>query len=107
MIEIILYERRGKKIGFLSSGHAEYDEVGEDVVCAAISVLSINCANSIEMLTEDKFEVDYDDDGLLKLLISNQPSKEATLLLASYELGVNAIREEYGHDYINIRIEEV
>ena len=39
------------------NGHAGYAEYGEDIVCAAVSVLTINTINSIEQLTKDKIEM--------------------------------------------------
>lgn len=107
MIDIILYKRKGQFTGFHSSGHAGFDTYGNDIVCASISVLAINTVNAIESFTEDTIEVDYDDEGLLKLLITDQVSSDSQLLLRAFELGVTAIQEQYGHDYIKIRIEEV
>ena len=34
-------------------GHAGYDEYGKDIVCAAVSVLTVNMANSVEKFTDD------------------------------------------------------
>ena len=58
-------------VGFDAFEHAGYAEEGEDIVCAAISVLTINTMNAIEgiSLEEDiakdiliKETVKYDDD---------------------------------------------
>ncbi|WP_333683544.1 ribosomal-processing cysteine protease Prp, partial [Enterocloster lavalensis] len=38
------------------SGHAGYAESGRDIVCAAVSALVLNMANSVEAFTEDGFE---------------------------------------------------
>ncbi len=107
MIQIILFKSDGKNLGYKVSGHAEFDERGFDVVCSAISVLAINTANSIDLLTEDKYDLDYDDDGLVHLMITETVSRDAALLLDAFEIGVNSISEEYGKDYIQILIEEV
>ena len=34
-------------------GHAGYAEYGQDIICAAASILSTNLVNSIEELTND------------------------------------------------------
>ncbi|MFR4579186.1 MAG: ribosomal-processing cysteine protease Prp [Clostridium fessum] len=42
-------------------GHAGYDEYGKDIVCAAVSVLTVNMANSVEKFTDDGFEGSVDE----------------------------------------------
>ncbi|MFQ8841000.1 MAG: ribosomal-processing cysteine protease Prp [Clostridium fessum] len=37
------------------NGHAGYDEYGKTIVCAAVSVLTVNMANSVEKFTDDQF----------------------------------------------------
>jgi len=107
MIEISLYKRDGDIIGYKASGHAGFDERGHDVVCSAVSVLAINTGNAIDILTEDRFSLDYDDDGLVDLRVTGPISQKASVLLEAFEIGVKAISEEYGKDYIQIRIKEV
>ena len=54
MIHVTIYENDRKEcIGFQTKGHAEYDEMGQDIVCAAVSVLVINTMNAIELYTEE------------------------------------------------------
>ena len=49
MIEVTVYKTmRHEYAGFDMSGHAGYDDIGKDIVCAAVSVLVINTLNSIE-----------------------------------------------------------
>ena len=42
-------------------GHAGYDEYGKDIVCAAVSVLTVNMANSVEKFTDDGFKGSVDE----------------------------------------------
>nr|WP_297764393.1 ribosomal-processing cysteine protease Prp [uncultured Butyrivibrio sp.] len=86
------------------NGHAGYAEYGEDIVCAAVSVLTINLVNSIDSLTEDKIIVDQDEDqGLIRIRFENEPSHDADLLLKSFELGVDSIFRQYGKKFLNIK----
>lgn len=107
MIDIILYKRDGINVGYRTSGHAGYDDIGFDVVCSAISVLAINTENSIDILTDDQYSLDYSDDGLIDLKMTGSISETSTILLQAFEIGVNSISEEYGTDFIKLRIEEV
>ena len=85
-------------------GHAGFDEYGKDIVCAAVSVLTINTINSIESLTRDDFKVTQDEKkGIITMEFEDELSDEATLLLKSYELGINGIYEEYGKKFLNIK----
>ncbi len=38
-------------LSFVVEGHAEYDEPGKDLVCAAVSTVTFGTCNSIETLT--------------------------------------------------------
>jgi uncharacterized protein YsxB (DUF464 family) len=87
-----------------SKGHAGFADAGEDIVCAAISVLMINTMNSVEKFTEDGIVATCDEDrAILRLEFKDTPSHEADLLLKSFELGVNSIFEQYGKKYLNIK----
>nr|WP_297706148.1 ribosomal-processing cysteine protease Prp [uncultured Butyrivibrio sp.] len=86
------------------SGHAGFAEYGEDIVCSAISVLTINLVNSLEKFTDDKFSTSQNEKkGLIVLRFSENPSHDADLLLKSYELGVDSIFQSYGKKYLNIK----
>ena len=51
--------RNGKVIeeGFDITGHAGFAKAGEDIVCAAVSMLAINTINTLEKLLKQKFEL--------------------------------------------------
>ena len=86
------------------NGHAGFAQYGEDIVCAAISVLTINTINSVEKFTGDKVRVSQDEEkGILRLEFEGIPSKEAELLLKSFELGVTSIYDQYGKKFLNIK----
>lgn len=108
MIKITFYSKNNNYIGYAVSGHAMYGEYGQDIVCAAISVLAINTANSIEKFTQDEFEhVDYEEKAYMSLVMTDTVSQDSLLLLKSMYLGVKSIEEEYGNEYIHLEIEEV
>ena len=85
-------------------GHAGFDDYGNDIVCSAISMLTINLVNSLEKLTKDKTEVLEDEKkGIIKITFENEPSHDATLLVESFRLGVDTIFQEYGKKFLNIK----
>ena len=104
MIEITFFEdSSGAVCGFHFKGHAGYAAHGSDIVCAAVSVLSINTINSIEEFTDEKFKSRVSEGEAYFELAGSRHSDDAVLLLNSLVLGVNGIRQEYGNKYIAIR----
>ncbi|RRD94875.1 ribosomal-processing cysteine protease Prp [Clostridiales bacterium COT073_COT-073] len=101
-----LIEKSGDEyIGFVISGHAGYAPKGRDIVCAAVSMISIQTVNAVEALTTSKSAVE-DQDGYLRFHLQNS-TPEAQLLLKSYDLGLQMILQEYGNEYIHIEYKEV
>jgi hypothetical protein len=98
--------------GFEISGHAGFAEKGEDIVCAAVSVLSINTVNAIESLTSNLISVETREDGYLKIQSVDEFDSYGELLMDAFVLGILNIYDEYSNEdykneFINIQFEEV
>ena len=106
MITIEIHKNGEQYKGFISQGHAGYADSGQDIICAAVSVLTVNAINSIEAFTKDRFAV-RQEDGFLELILEGKVSREATLLLDSMILGLQDIQNSYGNEYIKLIYEEV
>ena len=86
------------------SGHAGFADYGNDIVCSAISVLTINTINSLDNFTKDEISVHQDEDkGILRFEFKDEPSHDAELLVKSFELGIDSIFQQYGKKYLNIK----
>ena len=72
MIKITVYRNSSGYAGFRSQGHAGYAEEGYDIICAAVSVLTVNTMNSIETFTHDRFHVKEREE--LALLSADLPN---------------------------------
>ncbi len=110
MVQITVYKnRKGEYTGFETIGHAGYAEAGQDIVCAAISVLTINTINSVSELTTQKFT--YEEEAEIGKMIfqfaTEGPEEKAELLLASMVLGIQGILESYGDNYLSLNFKEV
>ena len=92
-------------ISFECSGHAGFMKKGKDIVCSAISMLTINTANSIMTLTDTKISVD-ENDGFISWRFEGTPCEKATLLMDSLLIGLRSVEEDY-KGYLTLRIEEV
>ena len=109
MIQVmILCDKNHAEKGIEITGHAGYAEYGQDVICAAVSVLALNMANSVERFTNDHFEGSVTEDGgMFSFFFPDSMSSESQLLMKSLILGLESILDEYGAEYINFRFREV
>jgi len=110
MISVEIIRDSKKNIyGFTISGHADYADEGKDIVCSAVSALSINTVNSVEAFTSDKFDIKTNDveGGYLYFKMISPVSKESQLLLNSFCLGIKHIQKNYGKKYIKMVFKEV
>ena len=110
MIKVTIYRTsRHEYTGFDMSGHAEYDEPGKDIVCAAVSALVINAVNSIEHFTDDESScVSDEESGMISFRFCHIPSHDASLLLDSMILGLEEIEDNNEYEsYIDIIFKEV
>lgn len=110
MIKVNLYyNTQGNLWRFKLSGHAGYANPGEDIVCAAVSMLVLNTINSIESFTSEPALMKNANKGYIDCTFENiqndKGSKEAILLLKSMVLGLQSVGKEY-KDYIKINIHQ-
>ena len=54
------------------SGHANYDEYGKDIVCAAVSATVITTVNGILSIDENAIEVNEKNKVEIKILKNNE-----------------------------------
>lgn len=92
-------------ISFEMTGHADFAEMGSDIVCAAASSLSINAVNSIEQLAGYQPIVEVED-GYLYIEplsdLSGKQSEVTSILLNSLLIGLKDIEKEYSN-YIRVK----
>ena len=103
MIRFTFYKNKNDAlIGFNCTSH------GRDIVCAAVSALTMNAVNSIEMFSDAEFSVDFNEDGgFMEFILSDKEIEPAAaLLLDSLDLGICSIAAEY-EDEIEVFVKEV
>ncbi len=106
MIKITIKEHQNKIIGFEMKGHAGYADSGFDIYCSAVSVLAINCANSIESLAKKEIEAS-ESEGYLKVMLAEEPDEFTQILFESMVLGLNETMKDNGKKYLKVNFEEV
>ena len=111
MIHVTIYKNTDQMVnGFQVEGHAGYAGEGEfDVVCASVSMLTINTVNSIEEFTEDDFScVEDPEGGLLAVHLQGTVSHDSEVLLKSLVLGFETlVNTDNYSEFIDLTFEEV
>ena len=107
MVKITVYQNHDQQfVGFDCLGHAEYSDEN-DIVCAEVYEITINCINSIETITETLFYCDTNEaDGMISFRITEKNGTDAQLLLKSLILGFENMESNY-EEYIDLIFEEV
>lgn len=93
MIQIKIVRKKESITGFLVEGHAQFAPYGQDIVCAAVSALTISTVNSIHSLTQAPHHY-RNEDNLLELNIL-EPTAESDLLTESLFLSLKIVEKEY------------
>ncbi len=89
---------------FVIKGHADFDVRGKDIVCSAVSAITVGTVNSVEALT-GLIPVSEMQRGLLDVSMPHAADPEqdskAQLLLESMVVMLQTIEDTYS-DYITI-----
>lgn len=108
MIQVTFHRLKTNQIIYVElSGHAESGPHGHDIVCAAVSALSIGTINSLTELGKFALSthVKEEKDGYLSFKLpidlSSEQKQIAHILLESLFLSLTSVQEEYP-DYITI-----
>ena len=109
MIKIRFFKRDGVFFGFRETGHAEYDDPGKDIVCSAVSAMTMLIINCIEVSYCSDVEYDIDEettDITVKAYGAvNDPDDRKRYaisgLIEGYFLQLNDMLEDY-YDYLDV-----
>ena len=105
MTKIVFYRSNGVFWGFEEQGHTGYADAGEDILCSALSAMTMLIINTIEVAYAS--DVDYEiDEGATRIVVSSKaalPEFEdderkryaVSGLFMSYFYQLNDMTEEY------------
>ncbi|MDO4779204.1 MAG: ribosomal-processing cysteine protease Prp [Tissierellia bacterium] len=112
MTKVTIYKDTDILTGFKVEGHALYDIEGKDILCAAISVLTINSINTITEILKLEDYIEYAvGEVYISLDIDTEDLDERQLrdtqvVLKGFELGVTSLLEDYS-EKLNLDYREV
>lgn len=110
MIKVLVKKNNKDKIFSINiEGHAFYNKKGQDIVCSAVSALTLGAINSTErLLNIDLMPITNENDGYLSWDIpemeDNNIDDQLQLLMKSLVESLLMVEEEY-KKYIQIEIE--
>ncbi|WP_422486268.1 ribosomal-processing cysteine protease Prp [Gudongella sp. DL1XJH-153] len=99
----IATDSEGNITSYEMSGHADYGPHGEDIVCAAASVLGYTTLRAlVEVAGVNEAKLDYkvdDNAGYMKVKLEtelqNDNSSDIQVILKTYDVGIRSMIESY------------
>ena len=115
MTKIVFYKQNGSFYGFRETGHAGFASAGHDVLCAALSAMTMLVINTLEVAYAADVDYKIDEkttDITVKCkaaLGGNSDEKQQYAshgLIYGYYLQLNDMLEDY-YDYLDVDVEEI
>ena len=116
MTKIVFFRSGGSFYGFEEQGHSGYADAGEDVLCAAISAMTMLIINTIEVAYASN--VDYDiDEGATNIRVRSKAALAefeederkryaVSGLFLSYFYQLYDLVEEY-YEHLSVEVKDV
>ena len=99
MIRATLYRENGRYTGCRLQGHSGYDEPGRDIICAAVSILSCTCVNSLESVCGlPPAVITGNEEGLLSFELPEygaEGDRKAQILMGALKQGLTDLTKAY------------
>lgn len=83
--------------GYEVSGHAGFAKAGKDIVCSALSFLSITCANALESVAGKKpsIRINEQQGQLLITLQETELTEQTDIIFKVFKQGISDLSAEY------------
>ena len=116
MTKVVFRKSGGIFYGFEEHGHTGYGESGDDILCAALSAMTMLIINTVEVAYAS--DIDYSiDEGATRVVVrakSALPEYEEderkryaiSGLFMSYFYQLNDMIEEY-YDYLSVEVKDI
>jgi len=116
MTKIVFFRSGGVFYGFEEQGHTGYGEAGDDILCAAISSMTMFLINTIEVAYASHVDYDISEDdtrirvrakAALPEFESDDYKRYAVSgIMMGYYLQLGDMLEEYG-DYLDVSVRDL
>ena len=116
MTKVVFYKQHGVFYGFHEIGHAGYGEFGTDIICSALSAMTMLIVNTVETVWGCDVSYKIDDEttditvtvkeALPKYASSEEKQFAVSGIFLSYFYQLNDLREEY-YDYLDVEVKDI
>ncbi len=113
MTKIVFFRRDGQFYGFEEQGHAGYADAGNDILCAALSAMTMLILNTIEISYAGDVKYEIDDNATrvsvkaMAALAEFEPDEKRRFaiegLFKGYYYQLNDLLEEY-YDHLDVEV---
>ena len=113
MTKVVFLRRDGVYYGFREQGHAGYAEAGDDVLCAALSAMTMLIINAAEVAyaSDVEYTIDEETTNISVICRAALPEFEederkryaVSGLFLAYYYQLNDLLEEY-YDYLEVEV---
>ena len=94
MTKATFYFDENVPYGFLISGHSNFAESGEDIVCASVSSVAYMVANTITEILKVNAEIKVND-GMMRLIVKKEQRHITKDILLGLKLHLESLEEQY------------
>ena len=113
MTKVVFYRSNGVFWGFEETGHTGYGDAGEDILCSALSAMTMLIVNTVEIAYASN--IDYDiNEGATKIKVSSKAARPefedderkryaVSGLFMAYYYQLNDLTLEYG-DFLEVEV---
>lgn len=113
MTKVVFYRSNGNFYGFEENGHSGYGEAGDDVLCAALSAMTMLIVNAIEISYAS--DVKYDiNEGATRIVVTvkaalpefeedERKQYAVSGLFQAYYYQLNDLLEDYS-DFLDVDV---
>ena len=115
MTKITFFTSGGVYYGFEEHGHTGYGESGDDILCAALSAMTMLIINAVEVAYESEADYDISDEiadvrlvvraALAGYEVDEKRRYALSGLIKAYYYQLMDLTEEY-YDYLDVEVEE-
>jgi uncharacterized protein YsxB (DUF464 family) len=115
MTKIVFFRSGGVFYGFEEQGHTGYGEAGDDILCAAVSSMTMFLVNTIEVAYASHVDYDIEEGATLirvraKAALPEFESDDykryaVSGIIMGYYLQLSDMLEEYG-DYLDVSVQD-
>lgn len=93
----LLKSASGRLTGYEISGHTGFAPSGGDIVCSALSFLSITCANALETVAARKPDIRMNEKQgyLMVCLPESELTEQTDVIFSVFQQGINDLKAEY------------